>query len=266
MYIVDMYLRVSRACLVDGMSIREASRVFGLHRDTVRKMLSCLPDTAGSALPVVPSWSPTRASLIAYSKTTPYHRTGQALSAPEKQRHTAKRIFERLREEHGFDGGYTIVKGYVRERRRVVREMFVPLGHPPGHAQCDFGQALVVIGGVERRARCFVIDLPHSYGCFVKAYPSETTESFLDGHVSAIDRKQPLGKPQHSDKDRSQHTETDQEADPNQQCFASSKCVISIIITHLEIAHTDVYARCLRYMFTLRSRLVTQMVTLRETP
>ena len=64
--------------------------------------------------------------------------------------------------------------------------MFVPLSHAPGHAQCDFGEALVVIGGVERKAHCFVIDLPHSDGCFVKAYPSETTEAFLDGHVSAF--------------------------------------------------------------------------------
>ena len=45
---------------------------------------------------------------------------------------------------------------------------------------------LVVIGGVERKAHCFVIDLPHSDGCFVKAYPSETTEAFLDGHVAAF--------------------------------------------------------------------------------
>ena len=49
--------------------------------------------------------------------------------------------------------------------------MFVSLSHPPGHAQCDFGKALVVIGGVQRKAHCFVIDLPHSDGCFVKAYP-----------------------------------------------------------------------------------------------
>ena len=55
---------------------------------------------------------------------------------PKKQRHTAKRIFERLRDEYGFDGGYTIVKDYVREHRRRTREMFVPLSHPPGHAQC----------------------------------------------------------------------------------------------------------------------------------
>ena len=52
--------------------------------------------------------------------------------------------------------------------------MFVPLSHAPGRAQCDFGEALVVIGGVEQKAQCFVIDLPHSDGCFVKAYPAET--------------------------------------------------------------------------------------------
>ena len=68
---------------------------------------------------------------------------------PRKQRHTAKRIFERLRDEHGFDGQCTILKDYVRERRRRTQEMFVPLSHAPGHAQCDFGEARVIIGGVE---------------------------------------------------------------------------------------------------------------------
>ena len=106
------------------------------------------------------------------------------LRRSRKQRHTAKRIFERLRDEHSYDGGYTTVKDYVREHRRQTREMFVPLSHPPGHAQCDFGEALVVIGGVERKAHCFIVDLPHSDGCLVKAYPAETTEAFLDGHVS----------------------------------------------------------------------------------
>ena len=105
---------------------------------------------------------------------------------PRKQRHTAKRIFERLRDEYGFDGQHTIVKDYVREHRRRVREMFVPLSHAPGHAQCDFGEALAVIAGVERKVHYFVLDLPHSDGCFVKAYPGETTEAFLDGHVSAF--------------------------------------------------------------------------------
>ena len=59
---------------------------------------------------------------------------------PRKQRHTAKRIHQRLREEQGFGGGYTIVKDYVRLRRLSQREMFVPLVHPAGAAQADFGK------------------------------------------------------------------------------------------------------------------------------
>ena len=58
--------------------------------------------------------------------------------------------------------------------------------HPPGHAQCDFGEALAVIGGVKRKVHFFVLDLPHSDAMFVRAYPAETTEAFCDGHVSAF--------------------------------------------------------------------------------
>ena len=64
--------------------------------------------------------------------------------------------------------------------------MFVPLVHSPGHAQCDFGEALAVIGGVKRKIHFFVLDLPHSDTMFVRAYPAETTEAFCDGHVSAF--------------------------------------------------------------------------------
>jgi len=64
--------------------------------------------------------------------------------------------------------------------------MFVPLVHPPGHAQADFGEAIGVIGGVERKLHFFAFDLPHSDACFVAAYPAETTEAFCDGHVRAF--------------------------------------------------------------------------------
>ena len=180
MFRVEVYLRVRRAVMVEGMSIREASRVFGLHRDTVRKMLaySVPPGYRRQTPPGKPKLSPYTGVIDRILEDD--------LGRPKKQRHTAKRIFERLRDEYGFDGQYTIVKDYVRGHRRRSREMFVPLSHPPGHAQCDFGEALVVISGVERKAHCFVIDLPHSDGCYVKAYPAETTEAFLDGHVSAF--------------------------------------------------------------------------------
>jgi len=64
---------------------------------------------------------------------------------PKKQRHMAKRIFERLRDEHGYRGGSTIVKDYVRVQRLQHREVFVPLRHDPGHAQVDFGEALPLL-------------------------------------------------------------------------------------------------------------------------
>ncbi|MCP1551562.1 UNVERIFIED_ORG: transposase [Methylobacterium sp. SuP10 SLI 274] len=67
--------------------------------------------------------------------------------APVKQRHTAKRTFERLRDEHGYAGGYTVVKDHVRICRAQGQETFVPLAHPPGHAQVDFGEAVATIGG-----------------------------------------------------------------------------------------------------------------------
>jgi len=177
---VDLYLKVRQAHFQDGLSGRQIARDFGVSRDSVAKML------AYSEPP-------------GYRRTAPIRRpkldafTGQIDQwlaedkvRPRKQRHTAKRIFERLRDECGFDGGYTIVKDYVRTRKRTGKEMFVPLSHQPGHAQADFGEALVVIGGVEQKARFFAFDLPHSDACYVRAYPAATTEAWLDGHVHAF--------------------------------------------------------------------------------
>ena len=180
MYGVELYARVRRACHVEGMSAREASRVYGLDRKTVRKML---------AFSVPPGYR--RSQPARHPKLDPFIGIIDGIleedrGRPAKQHHTAKRIFDRLRAEHGFAGGYTIVKDYVRERRRRSREMFVPLHHDPGHAQVDFGEAKAVIAGVERKVHFFAMDLPHSDACFVKAYPAESSEAFCDGHVSAI--------------------------------------------------------------------------------
>ena len=109
----------------------------------------------------------------------------EGCSLPKKQCHTAKRIFERLKDEHRFPGRYTKVKDCVRERRLRTREMYVPLSHAPGHRQCDLGNAKAVIGGAERTVHYFVLDLPCSDGCIVKAYPAETTEAFCAGKPSS---------------------------------------------------------------------------------
>ena len=62
----------------------------------------------------------------------------------------------------------------------------MPLAHPPGDAQADFGEALVVIAGVEQKAHYLVVDLPHSDDGFVQAFPAETTETFCEGHNAAF--------------------------------------------------------------------------------
>jgi transposase len=108
-------------------------------------------------------------------------------SAPVKQRHTGRRIFERLRDEYGYTGGITQVRDAVAEVNRYSKEVFVPLSHPPGHAQFDFGEALVVIDGVEQKAHLAVMTLPYSDAYFVSAYPRECTETFHAGHLAAFD-------------------------------------------------------------------------------
>jgi transposase len=179
-YKVEVYARIRRAVQVDGMSIRQAAREFGLSRKTIRKMLQhSLPPGYARKKPVrrpmLGPWLGVIDQILADDQ-----------SQPRKQRHTAKRIFDRLKAEHAFGGGYTIVKDYVRQARLRHKEVFVPLAHIPGDAQADFGEARVVIAGVERKAHFQCFDLPHSDDCFVIAFPAENTEAFLEGHNQAF--------------------------------------------------------------------------------
>mgnify|MGYP000875611719 FL=1 len=177
---MELYLKVRRAHFQDGLSGRQIARDFGISRDSVAKMLAYSEPpgyrrTAAIKRPKLDAYIDQIDQWLAEDKMR-----------PRKQRHTSKRIFERLRDECGFNGGYTIVKDYVRNKKRGSREMFVPLSHPPGHAQADFGEALVVIGGIEQKAYFFALDLPHSDACYVRAYPAANTEAWLDGHVHAF--------------------------------------------------------------------------------
>jgi transposase len=177
---VELYAQVRYAVQIEGMSKRAAARRFGLDARTVGKMMmfSVPPGYVRMKPPVRPKLDAFIAiidKILADDK-----------GVHKKQHHTSKRLFERLRDEHGFTGGITIVKDYVAGWRQRSQEMFVPLIHPPGHAQADFGEAIAVIGGVERKIHYFAFDLPHSDAIFVVAYPAETAEAFCDGHVQAL--------------------------------------------------------------------------------
>ena len=163
MYRVELYAEVRRSVYVEGLSERAAARRFGLARETVRKMLRY------SVPPGYRRAQPVRCPKLDGFTGVIDQILGDDQQRPKKQRHTAKRIWERLRAEHAFTGGYTIVKDYVRAKTLGGQEMFVPLAHPPGDAQADFGEALVVIAGVECKAHYLVVDLPQ--GAFNRSTP-----------------------------------------------------------------------------------------------
>lgn len=108
-------------------------------------------------------------------------------AAPPKQRHTARRICDRLRDEYGYTGCYSQVQTAVQRAKQYSKEAFVPLSHPPGHAQFDFGEAWVEIAGVRRKAALGVITLPYSDTYFLSAYPRECTETFQAAHVAGFE-------------------------------------------------------------------------------
>jgi len=139
MHTVELYAQVRRLVLVDGQRQRAVARDFGLSRPMVRKILP-------HAIP--PGYRRTRTPQR--PKVEPFLKWIEATleadkSVHRKQCHTAHKLFARLRAEHGYLGGYTMVKEVVRDYERRTRKLFVPLVHPPGDAQVDFGEARVII-------------------------------------------------------------------------------------------------------------------------
>jgi transposase len=105
---VELYLKV-RLAVSEGMTRRQAAKHFNISRDSVAKMVSySTPPGYQRQLPI------RRPKLDAFVSTID-HWLDEDVKVPRKQRHTAKRVFDRLRDERGFTGGYTIIKGlYAR--------------------------------------------------------------------------------------------------------------------------------------------------------
>jgi transposase len=176
---MEQWAQIRHRVLVDGVSKRQIMRETGMHWQTLEKILSnsnppgyCRKKPCSSKLDAHVDWVK---AILESDK-----------SQHKKQRHTSKRIFERLKAERGFDGGYSIVKELVFNLRRSSQEVFMPLDQPPGEAQVDYFQALANIDGILQKVHCFTMCLPYSDMFFVKAYPQECTESFWDGHVDAF--------------------------------------------------------------------------------
>jgi transposase len=109
-------------------------------------------------------------------------------TAPPKQRHTAAQVFRRLRDEHGYRGGYAQVQRYVRKHRRRHKETFIPLGHLPGQRlEADFGHIHVDFPEGRRLVPFLVAAWAYSNAPFVLALPFERTEAILEGMIAAFE-------------------------------------------------------------------------------
>jgi transposase len=177
---MDLWIEVRRRVLNGEMSKRAACREYDICWQTLQKMLEH-PEPPGYRLtkPRPSKLEPFLPIIHEILKTDrQVHR---------KQRHTAKRIFERLRDEHDYEGGETIVKDAVRAWKQTNREVFLPLSHPPGEAQVDFGFADVWLEGELTKVALFVMTLPYSDAIYIQAFPRECTEVFLEGHKRAFE-------------------------------------------------------------------------------
>lgn len=173
---------VRKACLRDGKSQRAVSRELGMARNTVSKLLK-EPEPPRYHLSQ-PKVRPVLNDYMAVIKA--WLEADEAM--PQKQRHTAKRIYDRLVAEYGFPGGERTVRKYVAQVRKKVQESFVPLAFKPGEmAQVDWMEgATVIIAGQACKVYLFGLVLNYSGGIYFEAFDCMKQEAFFQGHANAF--------------------------------------------------------------------------------
>jgi len=179
---VDLYKHIRQMHAVEGVSQREIARRLGISRNTVSKYCE------GAALP----WErkqPERKSPVVTSEIETFIRLclEHDKEAPRKQKHTGHRIYERLRDELGFQGAESTIRFRVGQIRKNLPKAYIPLEFAPGEAaQVDWGTATVILNGIRQEIHLFCMRLCFSCAPFVIAYPSEREEAFLEGHQIAF--------------------------------------------------------------------------------
>jgi len=184
-YIKDLYEN-------EGLSLREISERTQHHFSTVQKY-AYQDDWNQPAVPACP-----KRAFLAMGDYIPVvdEWLEQDEKEPRKQRHTIMRVFHRLQEEHGYTGSYNSVKRYYHYKKETMkrfRESYVPLAHPPGHAQVDFGDFKYYDGlGSSHKGHALIVAFPHANTGWMQVFPSENQECLLEGlkrifyHVGGI--------------------------------------------------------------------------------
>jgi len=183
---VELFEQIRRDRDGEGLSIRALAERHGVHRRAVRQALASpvAPPKRSPASRPAPKLGAYRALIDAWLEGD--------RDAPRKQRHTAKRIWQRLVDEHGVDVAETTVRDYVRARKRQlgwpVGEVFIPQVHDPGiEAEVDWGEAQVDLAGVRTKVHLFFMRASFSGAAFCQASLAQTQQAFLELHVEAFE-------------------------------------------------------------------------------
>lgn len=181
-----VFEQIRRARRLDAeVSVRGLGRRFVVHRRTVREALSsALPaprKTAVRRSPVMDRWGPIVDGWLVDDR-----------DVSRKQRHTARRVWERLVDEHDADVAESTIRQYVRAAKPrlglVTAEVMIPQSHPLGaEAEVDWGDVRFVLDGVLTAGSLFVMRLSASAKTFRRVYLSESQDVFLDAHVRAFE-------------------------------------------------------------------------------
>ncbi len=178
---MNLWTNVRRDVLAGGLSKRQACKKYDINFRTLQKILRNVEPPGYCSKKTRPK-----------TKIGPFipiiHEILEAdKKAPKKQRHSGKRIFERLRDEHNYDGKITVVRDEIQRWKSSTAEVFMPLSHPPGEAQVDFGEATVIYRGRAIKAAFIEVTLPYSDAVYCQAFPRECTETFQEGHRRAFE-------------------------------------------------------------------------------
>ena len=165
----------------EGKSLAEIARTTKLNYRTVRKYAlkddwneDKLPNIEPKSYPVLGDFIPTIDEWLEKDKLV-----------PRKQRHTGKRIYNRLRDELGYKGSYSSVKKYLRKKRAQMSSKpngCLPLEHPPGEAQLDFGEFMYYDAQSQKhKAYSLVMSFPYSNKAYIRVFPAQNQECLLVG-------------------------------------------------------------------------------------
>jgi transposase len=187
---VELFEAIRRDDRVEELSVRALSDKYEVHRRTVRQALaSAVPPQRKTPVRVAPKLDPAKRLIDAMLT--------EDLSAPRKQRHTARRVLARLVDEHQLtELTYSAVRDYVAKRRpeiwatagKGLEDAFVPQTHEPGaEAEVDFADLWIDLAGVRMKVFLFTLRLSFSGKAVHRAYSTQGQEAFLEGHHDAFE-------------------------------------------------------------------------------